>query len=476
MWPEYPIRRPLLRNIRGLHGDVSYDLDGLVTKLNSYNELKELLFSTNSACYVESLVDSQSFSWLYDAVADSGSKVLCDRLGKPLAVRMRSSNSTRWIIQADAWNSELSLEFINNMWDLFDYFNVGFATTPGALGSLLMKQVHQELRLKKQTALSLQCEEYLRNYSPGGVVWYPKIGGFYEEASDFDLGSAYVAMYDEHPASTAISFKLLPDQFVTYFAECTVNVRTSLPVLPFIPNIGGRRNNNSLRYKTGRNSYMGARGTYKVHLWREQIEDCIDAGCDVKVHSGYGWNSVTNINAPWAEKVYYMRKNSPTEFIEKQSKAAAVAAIGHHGMSRERFYLVGEDEAEEWELCVPDIEGNPLLLFVRSERDDFSATMMHWNKYTIMRVNREVYHFALPFAEEGRLIAMDHDAILAVSKPEDKVRHILRHSPEAFSVPPGTWLLTQLHDVKIVAPRSYISREKTRTPGVPADKRELVYA
>lgn len=459
MWPSFTPKTPTLRNLFGLEGNIIYGIDGKTLRLDTYYRLKQFLHDNMGTVYTDSLTD---FIWLHDAVMDEKSKVLCTRRGEPLAVMLRVGRSMRWIIKTETWGEKMSIDFLSNMWDLFEYCNVGFAVTPGSLGMLLMKQVHSECDHKKHTSLSLACEDFLTSNCVGGIVHYPCVGKSYDRLVQLDETSAYLSKYTYHPDGAGVLMKGHNDRMATYFAECEVRIKEELPLGPF-----------PTRHKR-RVSYKTLPGKYTTYLWKEQVIDCINAGCEVKVGRGWGWRSFTRDNEPWANKIYWMRKEAPTEFIEKQCKVIAVAAIGKHAVPRERYFMVPEEEAGPE--CPPIVnkDGEPMIYFVKKEEDKYSPVMKHWNYYTVMLTNSEVYNFGLPFAVDGRLVAVDYDSVL-VTEHDEVHRFIRRLSPESFRVPPGTWTYTILNNVTILAARSYKSDEKVKRPGVPLNQREEVY-
>lgn len=322
-----------------------------------------------------------------------------------------------------------------------------------------MVKVHYGHNLRKHSALSLAAEQFVSEHSVGGVVHTPGSGNFYQELLYMDMSSAYLSQYTVHPAGSAGWFvgEYFAEKYATYFARCIVRVIKELALGPFPVVRQGKGHQRRITYPT-------LEGNYETYLWKEQVEDCRAAGCEVTVYEGYGWQQFTTDNLPWAQEAFRLRQNAPTSFIEKGIKRGSVASIGHHKMPREHYFLVPEERAEFGDIPVFSEWGDPYNLFVHVEPDPHSAFMYHWWSYTVMMCNHTVYNFALPYAQQGRLVMVDYDSIMVLEENESK-RYIKKYSVEAMSCPPGTWLWMLLHNVKVHAARRFESDELTKLPG-----------
>jgi hypothetical protein len=463
MYPEYKFSKPTLRNLRILEGKYLYDEHGVTSEVCSFDDVRNYLFENNTLCFVNDLTDYRSFPFLTDFVSDKKTKVLCDRMGRALAIRVGGyKNETRWIIQGKSWGvgdeqceyQEVTPAFLKAMWDMYEYCNVGMAPTPSSLGNLLMKYIHTIEKLKRQTCISLAAEDYLHKYSFGGIIQSPGEGQEFERLAKLDMASAYLSKWTVLPVGSAVPFGYGHcTNFSTYFALCDIEVKRELALGPFPV-----RKDKGIVYPT-------IPGRYQTHLWKEQVDDVIRAGASVQPISGIGWQDLCDDAVQWSKHTYWLRKRADGEFIEQCIKRIAVSAIGRHSSPRRHHYLVVESDAAIDEVPVLDKDGNPLRMFVREEYDGRSAYMVHWNKHTVMECNRETYNFALPFAEQGRLVQVYIDSILAVESGRDR-DYIKRYSNEALSCEPGTWLLEWRHHVHDISANGFRSDEEDRTPGI----------
>lgn len=344
-------------------------------------------------------------------------------------------------------------EFLDRMWDFFEYMGLGFAPTPSSMGKLMQFYVWSEHKLHRHTALPLGCEEYIRRYSPGPISFTTDSSTSYDKTHLGDMSSAYLSRFQVVPDATAVFANSADVEcYSTYVARCTVTIHSELPLGIFPIKFGSRSN------------YPTLKGEYKnVHLWKGQVERLREQGCTVQVHSGWGWENLTGDPGYWARYAYQKRVDADTEDIASKVKGCSVAGMGRHSMSREHYLLVVEgrqsDGDQEWLL-----DGEPVNIYIHKEYDRYSALMTHWNKYCINDTNMAVYDYALPFAEQGRLLMIDTDSIM-VTEGSDTARLVKIPKSEAVCQP-GDWYWRLLTEVEIVGSRSFRSRELNRLPGV----------
>jgi hypothetical protein len=456
MFPEYKINRQgTRRELFGLERGRIFDRYGNTTPIRNYKDVRNFM-ETNSCMLVTDLHNDTNF--LFDSTGDIRNSTLCDKDGKPFLTRAsatgRQRRSNTWIVRTDLWADILSPRMLGNMADLFDYCGVDACPTTGSLGMRLMRMSMKDHR---HTSPSIACELFFREHGIGGIVQTPGLHKYYSEALELDMCSAWLSTFTELPTGTPV--RIGPRgaaNYKHYYVKCDIHIRNDLPLGPFPIR---KKKGGKVQWPTKEGYYEG------VYLWNFQIEDCLRAGCNVSLSHGWGWERTTTDTLPWSQQMYDFRIKAPTDFIEKSCKAGAVSAIGHHGMSRETFELVTRDRADDTCRPVLDNAGNALDLWIREGFNWNVATMVHWRDYTISMCNSIVYNFALPFAREGRLIAIDYDAILIEEKEETKT-FIRKKSIESLQQRPGTWMWTKLHQVRIDAARAYTSLEQIKRPGV----------
>jgi len=433
----------------------------LKATLEDATDLVNFLRDSYGCLFIGSLTQSFAYQFLPGLVSMESVKVLASQKGKPLLVRVQCGHGSRWISTCEVWGETPEPELIERMWEIYEHAGCGFAPSPSSIGAKSMYKVWDITHSRKHTAPSLACEVFLHANSTGSPVWYPGIG-HYNTIQYMDMRAAFLKHYIIHPDGTAVR---VIDGYVeglaTYFVKCKVTVYNELALGPF-----------PMKSKIGHKAkvvYPTLPGVYDdIYLWKEQVEDCERAGCSVQVSHGFGWKSFTSDNLPWARWAYALRATAPSKHVKEKSKGIGVSGIGHHGMKRERNYLVDESRSGPTDIPVLTEDGEALSYYVHSEVDNHSAYMVHWQKYTEMKCKQAMYHFALPYAIQGRLISIDFDAIM-VLEGDDKHQYIRKYSVEDAACPPGSWLWQLLHNVEVIKDRTFSSDEMTRKPGVKKD-------
>lgn len=467
MWPEYGFK-PVERKLLLLEGDKLYDYRGnLVDIVASYSDLCNSMFSYGACIFSDRF--GKQVDIVYEATDDARTKVIANRRGRPILIRTTGQrNESRWLVEVDTWNEVPEPEMLGRQYDYYEHMGVGYVPTPGSGGVKLMRKIWSAYAEPRHTALSLAAESFIKQHSVGGVVHTPGSGNSYHSLVNLDMSSAYLSQYAIHPAGTAIWFLQSPAwNFATYFAHCTVIIHSELALGPFPV----KRKRVGLDWSK-QIVYPTLKGKYDAYLWKEQVEACQAAGCIVIVHEGYGWTEFTTDNLQWAQEAYRKRQTAGSESLEKKVKTSIVGGIGHHGMYRTHYQLIGESLAgPDDRLYIDEETGEDYGLYIREEIDHNSAFMTHWWSYTVMMTNLAVYKFALPYAREGRLVMVDYDSIMVVENDETK-RYVRKYSPESMACPPGTWLWQLLHNVEVVGPRRFKSDELTKLPGGERDTAE----
>jgi hypothetical protein len=275
-----------------------------------------------------------------------------------------------------------------------------------------------------------------------------------------DIHAAFLRYWYIHPTGTAVHFtdERYTEFLATYFARCTVVIHEPLPLGPF-PQVGvGAGNKRKVYYPT-------EPGTYgDIYISKEQVEDCREAGCTVDVYEGFGWKEFTTDNIPFATESYHKREINLPSHSQGTIKSIPLAFMGKQAMSRQSRYLVSLDRREEYEPLVVDGEGQPYPYALRTVTNDAKPLMIHWWWYTVTECNRAVYRFALKFAKEGRLVAIDFDSIMVVDGP-DGFEYYQKYTIAEVFAHAGDWKWRLLHNVNVIGDRTFESDELTHKPG-----------
>lgn len=461
MYPDYlPCSFPNKR-LAIMKGNSIYVETGKHLTVDNLSHLIELLFSENILVFVASLTTTTEFPYLAESVQDKRASVLCNDEGWPLAIRYSGKKGrSAWVVPSSTWDSPCTLSFLQT---LRKVFNIARAVkpTPGSLGGALLRRTWATGHYPRHSAPNAIALDLLRGNSVGGrcdtlVKQYKETQEIYPSLLELDGATFYLAHLLVLPTGTSRLF--LSDhctQYVTYFAKCYVTIHTELALGPF-----------PVKRKKGKIVYPTLPGTYETHLWKEQIEDAKTLGCSVTIDGGFGWSVLTEDTTDICTLLYRYRMlypDSPTEGIFKK---VIVSMLGHLGMRNTFYTIVALEDAYEHEPCVLNENFHPQNYVVRENTDYTKPSMYHWFQYDIMQTSRSLFWMAYPYAEEGRLIATNYDAII-VREGNETSTYAEKHSLEAHMAQMGDWRWQRLTNVKIHGDRSVECDQKVTLPGVP---------
>lgn len=432
-----------------LQGNTSYRYDGTIfDRYESIEDFFAKIGLSDVMYFVDSLSSKETFLIGYIAAKYDFCKVLCNKKGVPLMIRVKTGNSSRWIISLSSWNLKPEIESIEILIDSFDHIGLGSAPTPSSLGRRSMRDIYRLYSLRSHTSLPISCENMIKQRGYGGIVVSNRIGEVIDIVSKNDKSSAYLSEYWRNPEGTPEYFSYLESHsdYPTWFAKCVVkmNKDSALGYFPY--------------RKKHQVSYPTRKGTYHTYLWRETAEICLANGCEVKILEGWGWPYFTEDNSKWTKWIYGKRLTSPSKEVEKVIKQIAVSAIGSMNRSRKGFCLVDSSRKSGEDFPVM-VENEPVDLWVHSDYDGTSALMPHWNNFTINQTNNNVREFALPYAERGELLLIDYDAVFTIGEGAGEYK-VKRHSIESLNCKPGTWLWELHHNFQLLRNRMWISDEE----------------
>lgn len=464
LWPKYRPQYFTYKNLYLLDKRSVYNEKG--KKVHTYEDYQDLLVflsGNNGSLFIRDfLCHAQLVS---RSINNPYAKVSCRKNGQPTGITIKGKYSTK-IGLSTAWgvpnkNISFDIQFLTLMKQTFQHCRVGTQVTSGALGKALQYMVWMLENLERYTAPNMLAQKFIREYATGGRCDTLRTG-YVGDTLELDGSSFWLAHCYPLPCGTAIPFTDgCVDGFYTFFARCTVTIKKELALGPF-----------PMRRKDGKITYPTLPGTYETYLWREQCDDCIQAGCTVQVHNGYGWLDCTYAMEYYAQHVYGLRMQVYGTPVEDNLKQAIVAGFGYWAMGGDFYSLT--DTPSEGDRFFPSIDG-PTDYYIHKEPYDYTVpNMPHWYYYLIMQANRTLYQFSLPYAKQGRLIATNYDAVYVLEQNETR-QFVRKYSPEAATVAVGAWRWSRLIDFKVLGDRSYDgqivlpngnTKRKLVTPGV----------
>ncbi len=476
LYPPFVEKYPTWRRLACWEDGQLLTETGETYSCSTYNDFIDCLFTLKLLLFVPALV---TFKYLDDLINDTEhAKVMAENksLGqtknpRPINARIKKGRETRWIVEYKRWPVPLSgLSFLKTMREAYAHCGVGTPSTPAGLGQALMRkswhdQYGEDWVEHRHSVPSVMASNFLREHLTGGRVDTPGIGKTFDTLLELDMTNAYAAHYMRHPTGTAISmsgFGSWPHSFDdgTWFARCEVVIKRELALGPFPVR--------SIHNGEERIIYPTQPGSYACFLWAEQARDCVELGCNIRVAAGYGWHLWTTDNAAWVALVEHLRATASSTYVGSCIKAAIVSGIGRHGMGDTLSYIVSENSAPERATYTVG-PGGAYAYFVVQEQLRRQANMTHWFAYTLMQCARSLFWFALPYAQAERLEATNYDAIYISGDTSLEKDIYPDHTGERKT---GQWRREELTGVAIPAPRSIISTQKTRRPGVKRDARK----
>jgi hypothetical protein len=416
--------------------------DERVKKVDTWESVKKQLFDENALVLSHRL---RRAPWLPAAVADQDVSVLVNR--RTIAgIRVRNPKDRRqyrWIVPVGSWFQKTapSQSDIRTLRSLVAYVGVGVQPTPSALGQTLMRQFWQGETLPRPR---LRWWRVFHQNIVGGRVDSLKLQTWFSKAYGLDVRSAYVAAARRIPAGNVVWFYGRPPAgLATYYQHLQTYVdRSALGPLPV------RETTGLLRYPDGCELCDG-------WYWKEEEGDAIERGGETVWRGiGLGFEGMSSALEPWAVAVHALRQGAAAPDVAALVKQCGVSALGRLGADVWSTRLVsGAGAADLWTDEGYDGSGPEYGLETAYHPGDGSQVQVA--SYVHMQVRRQLWAKALPYAEEGSLIATNYDELLSEREP----------APEPAGEALGTWKLTAYDDLRVPYPRAKLAQGVAILPG-----------
>ncbi|SRR5258708_3947938 len=444
LWPNYFSGNKPHYNLFLLEGRNLYDKNGHKIECTTYQDVRTTLLHSRGIAFVQSL--STDIRLLHEILQISRDKVSCSKNGVPISLQIKERNQRRKIIQATAWGERTvaDISFLQYLENVYAECNIGIYGTPGALGKGLMFDTWYRHMFSSYTSPNQTACNYLKQHGFGGRCDTPGIGQTFPVAIELDMSSAYLAHSFPLPVGTSLPFTDgNVERFATWFGRVKITIHNELALGPFPLRLSQRKE---------KITYPTLPGVYYSYLWKEQAEDCLQAGCNIEVENGFGWKEFSNDMETFAREAYQLRMSLFGTAEEDGIKKAIVASFGRFGMNGEFYSLTST--CSPGDIWLPTPQG-PTGLYIHKEPHDYSQpSMMHWYSYILMQCARTLYKIALPYAIEGRLIATNYDAVFVVEKDESK-QYVRKYTLAAQSAKMAELRWSRLRNFECLDDRSY---------------------
>jgi len=437
---------------------------GEILQPTSYAEWLTFALDNKLDVRVDSIIGWRFFD---DVLKDEHAHILAARSRldlhpKAVSIRWRVGNQYCTLFPASQWGDSATLESLKTHQATLDYLNVGVYASPSSLGQATMARamVDQTGKLKGYNVPNRNCAKDLRDNLVGGRIetYQP---GVYPDITEIDRNSAYV---DEAagflPCGKAIDLYAPglteANEYAHYYAQCVVFIHINLSLGPFPFRDA----------TTGNVSYPTEPGTYEnVWLWKGEIQDSIQAGCQVVIRKAWAWSKSEPALRSWAEWMYDKRgPDAPNEHVRSYIKRLALAAIGWHGMAPAHLRVVPWSEDNEDTTPIVNQNGFPTGFVAVAELEKQPRQLTHWASYIYAQARRTLYRRELDEIESGnRLVTCDTDSL--------KLAYPTKLATSQTML--GAWKSRTLTNVRQSIGRGYYCDQKMVAPGVSGeDSRE----
>lgn len=348
---------------------------GKFTCLGGFIDFANALFDDNLQCFIDNILYCK---WLPELVEHA--EVLCEKKGGPKCVRIPGPrNSARWLVQGSSWNVKHFTEAaLSRLQALFTLCRVGVRPTLGSLGAALMRRFWPADAIRHGEP-NRSCRRALHQFGTGGRAelikpTYARKAWCLDETNAYADAAARWGM-PTGTAQTIIDGEGL-DDYAAWYALCEISYPADLDLAPF----GMREGDDPVVYPR-------ARGSYLAYLWDFQYRSALEAGCHIRVGSGWGWFEMTYDLARWVYEMGILRDEDP------MIKSAIVRALGRFNMLPEKYVLaLYPQRLEDYPVVLSD--GHMCRLFVHTLPDKTKWQGPHWYYLNATRVADAVYRLA----------------------------------------------------------------------------------
>lgn len=524
-WPQYIPTGPRVREVGWLDqiGHRKWALKWLSTGqttdiIMEYSEFIDALRVTDKSCdiYIQDLTGIKTgFPFLHEAIGDHGVRCTLNSKGLLSGIRFRIGMHVVWICSLAAWDTEWrdkpASDILTTIQHIGDFTGAGIHRNPGCLGDHILRRSWDHdpetgRILNPITRPPSGARDCILAHTPGGRAEWLDARTF-PIAHELDMRSAYASCATLVPSGTTSRISPymgrhtggrytsaeLNSSYRFWFVRCIVSWEDSLPVSPIPTRIQSSPN---WIYPTKPGTYGVITGSCwscerlrkrcihgeerrecrvcvhtrpvcvncqkkEVWLWNRQVSLAEQAGMEVQIIEGFGWNRSTNALASWSAEMdryrsYYESTHQPGQAAK--IKSAIVATIGRFGMPPVSREIIRDEAADNLDqpYCFQG-DGPPISEYwIRSTRSEESANPVHIYSYILMECAARLYERELEEINDGNtVIASNFDAM-----------YLLHPSQRATGKGLGSWRQREHHNFQAVYNRGIVSDEKETLPGL----------
>ena len=495
-WPAYRDRSPRVRTMalwnvrRG--GGVLLET-GELHYPGSWEELKTLVLDQDLDLYLD---DLGSMPWMEEAIQDPKAEVICRERDHSVAgIEVRGKRKRRWIGEQGVWgfiNGDISHLLL--LRQLMEHMGEGTRQSPSSLGQAIMRRCWREQGLRPRRVPSRHIRGLLEKLGVGGRSDHKvRPEEVFEQVYEVDLKNAYLSRMHVLPdgmpdqldpevdglleqTAKGTMFGPYASDIFTWVGRAVVHIPEGIE-LNFGP-FPVRLENGDVEYPVSPGWY-GAEGEGDLLLWKEEVQDCLEAGCEVWLRGPqWGWRNSTSGMALAAERMARLRDEAP-EGLDGLVKLCIVASIGWFGQKPLHSVVVpapaaADDEGGDAEPLLASAEAGAFAVpyHVRKERKESLPFHPEWMFYNAMMVRRDALQLAREAELQGLIVKqVNFDAVYGVFGRGGVAMvgrgkgHQIKGRPHRLLEFGRPHKITVLTGASFPYPRAVVSREKVRLPG-----------
>ena len=452
-----------------------YTIEGEVFKIESYENLKEVLYNKKIELYTEDLT---FFDFFNEILEDPKAKIILSLQKNIVGFSIKIKRYTLYIGSCRAWNyHSVNFDFLRDLQKIFDIFQVGVRPAPSSVGTHYWAKF---LDVYEERALTEKTKNFLKSHDIGARAEY-LAPFFFKEAYEIDLNSAYLNHTRCLPSGKEIILstennkdsKLIHNNKFSQEAKDMATFFTCALIYVYDnKNYGifGEKD------EDGNNNWRQKEGYHVVFGWKEEFETFIkhDIGMIYKTF-GYavGFKNFSYNSTSYAKNIEKLRlKNIEDDKINKLFKLIEVASIGYHGKSSKELILTKEKEEDSFIVSF----GNGLKhceKYVKIIEKTDSPYLYHWYSYIIMKTRLQIYEKMVEEEKNGNyIIGTNFDAIYLKKEPKNIIEKLTKEMIKNKNIDIivdetlGEFKKQKMTNMIIPFARMLISDQKNSTPGI----------
>lgn len=363
--------------------------------------------------FCNDLLSQDDFDYADELLGNNSSIPYLTKSGKVPALRLSAKRKSGFLIPASSWlyPGQPDTTLLNEVNWIFGLFGFQSVTIPSLSEKVLRATLPEILHLSRS---SIGVRSTISEHGTQARIDKAEVR-FYEEANAYDKNKAYLfhsrcvpspymaPLYLYRPTLSEL------DRFPTYFVQCDFVVCPTV-VAPLL--IDGKNP-----------QCMGE--VLTRYLWREQLEDILDAGYKlVTIHGGYAWREMSGFMEMWGEILWekYLIAKAHSDYAGLVVKRMMHGVPGRMLRDPYRYVLAPAKDAQEGDVPIQlhwRREGDKIFSdwVAHREYDRESTALTPIGDYIKMKMAQELYHRMRDEHRNGNVVIKSYVDMYATAYP-----------------------------------------------------------